>query len=182
MDWLLNEIYILGGVSLGLFLAICLYGYKKMCLGAKDAKKQSCPDDSFEIEEWKSEIDDDQSYRLSIGSSRYFETTDEQYLAPKKEKNIPINLLANVLNDLTEKLDQTKEMEEIIKAHGRKIKKLSKVNKALEKRIGNLEGHMANSDPLSRHAPMNGIGLENIGRSFCACKPGDKVACFDSVA
>ena len=51
---------------MGLFLAICLYGYKKMCLGEKDVKKQSCSDDPFEIEEWKSEIEDDPSYRISM--------------------------------------------------------------------------------------------------------------------
>ena len=177
----MNEIYILGGVSMGLFLAICLYGYKKMSLGDKDVKKQCCSDDSFEIEEWKSEIEDDPSYRISMDSKCFLDWQElpkipETYLTQKKQDNIPISLLANVLKDLAETLDQTKEMKVIIKSHENILKKSLAVNKALEKRIGKLEGHIAKMGTLS--VAKEDRGLKNSDHSFCACKPGDSVACI----
>ena len=180
MDWLLNEIYILGGVSLGLFLSICMYGYKKMCMGEKRSKKQIDFDDheDFKIEEWKSEMEDDDYCHISIASSIFSAKLSENDKKNKPKDPLPISLLANVLNDLSDKLEQTKRLEEKIKAHERKMKKLTSLNKSLEKRVSKLEGELTKRDPFSDYASMKGLECTYSGPTFCVCKPGDTGACI----
>lgn len=180
MDWLLNEIYILGGVSLGLFLSICMYGYKKMCMGEKQNKKQIDFDDheDFKIEEWKSEMEDDDYCRISFASSISSAKLNENDKKNKPKDPPSISLLANVLYDLSDKLEQTKGLEEKFKAYERKMKKLSSLNKSLEKRVCKLEGELTKRDPFSDYASMKGLECTYSGPSFCVCKPGDRGACI----
>ena len=180
MDWLLNEIYIIGGVSLGLFLSICMYGYKIMCLRGKGGKKQSNFDEpeDFKIEEWKSEIEDEDSCRISIASSIFSGKVNENDRNMKQKEPLPITFLANLLNDLSDKLEQIKEFEGKIKSQERKMKKLSSLNKSLEKRVCKLEGELTKRDPFSDYASMKGLEVTYSGPSFCACNPGDKGACI----
>ena len=182
MEWLLNEIYILGGVSLGLFLAICLYGYKKMCMEKKGRKnyKQKYFDENedFKIEEWKSELDDEDSCGISIASSIRMRNNENVGQKQQPKESLPISLLANVLNDLSDKLQETKQIEENIKSHERKMKKLTKLNIALEKRVSKLEAEVTKKDPFSNYASLKSYKTQCSRQSYCACKPGDKEACI----
>ena len=58
------------------------------------------------------------------------------------------------------------------------MKRLTKLNIALEKRVSKLEAEVTKKDLFSNYASLKSYETQCSRQSYCACKPGDKDACI----
>ena len=168
MDWLLSSTAacLLLGISMGLFLSICLYGYKQMCLTTNVVKKELL------IDKEASKISNIEA-NTPINSEKYGNSARKK----SKHEDISGNSLTIFLNDLASTMDKTKYLEEKIKQNEISVKKLITEKKALEQRIGKLEDDQINNTTYTEMNCNRNYALRNK-LLYCACEPGKTQVCL----
>ena len=114
---------------------------------------------------------------IDVQSFSWVEVAEEPARDNSPQGTISMNTVTSSVNDFTQKMGQTKELEEKMKAHDKTIEKLAMEMKKLELKVFMLEWKAGEKIQEKR---MNIYDLEEqkIKISYCACKARDNFHCL----